>query len=239
MMDCFIKKIFEGKKDESVHSQFIKFSRGTFEARAMIRAKNSAGKYTVDTTSEYAKELIMNLAEKAGDNKVNVTGAIISMLNLEGKFDYTEKKMAMGVKKYMIVKQMSGKEILKLCETVDKAFFALSFSFGEDDLKIQPKSPKSAKGAGSAKKEDAKAKIDFCKLITKDKGLIDGLIFDEEAKIFKQIEIKHTFIIEKIILPENEKDPVKLRELAQRQGKVIRELDIDGKKIKKEKDFSA
>jgi len=40
-MDCFIKKILEGKKDEFVHIQFQKFSRGIFNDRAMIRFKDS------------------------------------------------------------------------------------------------------------------------------------------------------------------------------------------------------
>ena len=65
-MDCFIKKIFQRKiqGDELIHQQFQKFSKGEFPNRAMIRAKNSKGKFTISTTAEYAKDLVMNLAEK-------------------------------------------------------------------------------------------------------------------------------------------------------------------------------
>ena len=49
-MDSFIKKIFEKNVDELVHSQFIKFSKGEFENRAMIRGKNTKGTYTITTT---------------------------------------------------------------------------------------------------------------------------------------------------------------------------------------------
>jgi hypothetical protein len=239
-MDNFIKKIFEGgESDELVHSQFIKFSKGEFPDRAMIRAKNSSGKYTISTTSEYSKDLIMILAEKLGERIVNVTGAIISTLDLEGQFDYKERKMAMGVKRYMIEKEMSGNEIIELCNKVEKAFFALSFSVDNTDLKIAVKSPKSAKGASSQKKEGKKLKIDFIKIKTSDKDLVNNLIFDDEARDFKKIEIKHTFLIEKIVLPENEKDFAKIREMAKRAGKIIRELDIDGSLVKKEKDFIA
>ena len=83
-MDCFIKKIFEGnaKEEDLIHSQFVKFSKGIFPERAMIKAKNSGGKFTIATTSEYAKDLIIILAEKLGESKTSVTGALISTFNL-------------------------------------------------------------------------------------------------------------------------------------------------------------
>jgi len=238
-MDCFIKKIFEGKEaDELVHTQFNKFSRGEFLDKAMIRAKNSKGKYTISTTAEYAKDLVINLAEKLGEKKTQVTGALISALDLDG-FDYKERKMVMGVRKYMIDTEMSGNEIIRLCNKLQKAFFALSFSVGDNELKIKPKSPKSSKGASSQKNPDKKAKIDFCKLKTSDKNLVNTIIFDNEAKDFKKIEIKHDIIVEDIIMPEGEKDFVKIREMAKRKGKIIRKIDVDGNEIVKEREFEA
>jgi len=240
-MDSFIKKIFQGKEsDELVHSQFTKFSKGEFPSRAMIRAKNTKGKYTISTTAEYAKELIINLAEKLGEKQTKVTGAIISALDLEG-FEYDERKMAMGVRKYMIYdKGMTGNEILELCNKIQKAFFALSFDVDENtSLVIKPKSPKSAKGASSNKNPDKKAKIDFCKLKTNDESLVKSLIFDDEARDFKKIEIKHDIFVEDIIMPEGETDFAKIREMAKRKGKIIRKLDIAGVEQVKEAEFEA
>ena len=236
-MDSFIKKIFEGKEsDELVHSQFTKFSKGEFPDRAMIRAKNTKGNYTISTTAEYAKDLVISLAEKLGDNKTTINGAIISALDLEG-FEYDERKMAMGVRKYMIYdKEMTGNEIISLCNKITKAFFALSFNVGEDSLVIKPKSPKSAKGASSSKNPDKKAKIDFIKLKTTDKKLVNTLIFNDELE-FKKIEIKHDVQVTDIVMPEGEKDFAKIRELAKRKGKITRKLDIDGKEVVKESDF--
>ena len=75
-MDNFIKKIFEHQGiDDLVHSQFTKFSKGEFPDRAMIRAKNTKGKYTITTTSEYAKDLIISLAEKLGDKSTTINGS--------------------------------------------------------------------------------------------------------------------------------------------------------------------
>jgi len=239
-MDSFIKKIFDKNTDELVHSQFIKFSKGEFPDRAMIRARNTKGNYTITTTAEYAKETIVYLAEQLGDEKVSVNGAVISALDLEG-FEYNERKMAMGVRKYMIYdKEMSGNEILELCNKIEKAFFGLSFKTNKTSLTIKPKSPKSAKGAGSSKNPKKKAKIDFIKIKTTDKELVDNLIFDDEAKDFKKIEIKHKFTVDNIIMPEtDEKDFAKIREMAKRAGKIERALDIDGKEVKKEIEFEA
>ena len=240
-MEFFTKKIFDRKIDDSVHLQFQKFSRGEFGNRAMVRIKNSAGKYTISTTSEYAKELIMTMAEKLGDKKTQVNGAIISALDLQG-FKYEERKMAMGVRKYMINREMDGNEILNMCNSVQRAFFGLSFNVGEEELKIKDKSPKSAKGSGSSKKDDADLKIDFCKIKTNNKKLVEELIFDSEVGNFKKIEIKYDFIIKDIVIPpelKNEKDFAKVREGAHRKGIIIKQMDVDGKKIKKEIEFEA
>ncbi len=244
-MEFFIKKIFDNKTlgDDWVHVQFQKFSRGKFSNRAMVKVKNSKGNYTIETTSEYAKELVKIMGEKLGYGKTHVTGAMVSALELSG-LKYEEKKMAIGVKKYIIDREMNGKEIVEICNSFPKAFFGLSFNVGEEELKIQAKSPKSAKGAGSSKKEDADLKIDFCKLKTSDKSILEGLVFDKEAKDlnFKKIEIKHNFIIDEIVIPpelKNEKDFAIVREKALRKGKIIRVLNIDGREERKEIGFEA
>ncbi len=241
IMDSFIKKIFEGKKDEWTHSQFQKFSRGEFQKRAMFKIKNQSGKYTLATTSEYAKELVRAMGEKLETGKTQVTGAIISALD-QDSFKYEEKKMAMGVRKYIINREMTGGEIVQLCDNVRKAFFGLSFSVNGEELKIKDKSPKSMKGASSAKNDEDELKIDFCKLTTNDKKIIDSILFDDEARDFKKVEVYHDFIITEIVIPpelKNERDFAKVREGALRKGKIIRNLDIDGKKIRKDIGFEA
>lgn len=241
-MEFFIKKIFEKKSDDFVHLQFQKFSRGEFGNRAMVRVKDSGGKFSIGTTSEYARELVRMMGEKLGEKKTQVSGALVSALELTG-LKYEDRKMAIGIKKYIIEREMSGNEIMDLCDSFPKAFFGLSFNVGEDELKIQAKSPKSAKGASSAKKEDAELKIDFCKLKTSDKNIVKELVFDDElSEGWKKIEVKHDFIITDIVIPpelKDEKDFAVVREKARRKGKIIMELDIDGKKVRKEVEFEA
>ena len=44
-------------------------------------------------------------------------------------------------------------------------------------------------------------------------------------------------MIKDIILPEGVEDPNKMREMAKRKGKIIRERNVDGIDLKEEKDF--
>jgi len=229
----FIKKIFQNKSDNLVHLQFQKFGRGEFRDKALINAKKSGGRYIISTTSEFANGFVRVTGEKLGSNKAKVTGAIISTSDLREKLDFKEIKQFQGVKKYIIDKEMTGDEILSLLEKFPKAFFALSFKCDKDStvLKIKPKAPKSGKPGTKEKK----TKPGFCKITTTDKILAEDFVF--EAPDFKKAEITHQFIINEIIKPEGETDYAKIRELAKRKGKIIREALVDGEKIRKEIGF--
>ena len=227
----FMKKIFQGRPDESVHLQFQKFGKGESKNRALINAKKSGNKYTISTTAEFANELVREIAGKLADNKTNVTGAIVSTNDLKEKLDFKEIKQFQGVKRYLIDSEMSGNDILSLLDKFPKAFFALSFEAGDSKLKIKPKAPKSAK----SKKKGEKPKPNFCKITTNDRVLAEDFVFEKPD--FGKVEIAHHFIINEIIKPEGETDFAKMRELAKRKGKIIREAEIDGKKTLQEKEF--
>ncbi len=231
----FIEKIVQKKVDDPVHLQFQKFSKGIFKNRALINAKKSKDKYTITTGPEFANELVKAIAEKLGNEKTNVTGAIVSTSDLTGKVEFKEKKQFQGVKRYLVDTEMSGEEIIRLLEEFPRVFFALTFSAGENNsIKIKAKAPKSGKPG----KGDEEPKADFCKLVTNDPKLGAGFVFEKNE--FKSAEIKHDFVIEKIIIPENgEKDFAKLREIAKRSGKIVRYSNIDGTKTTKEYPFEA
>ncbi len=233
----FIEKIFLNKSDHLVHLQFQKFSRGTFSNKALISAKKTGDKYTIFTDAEFANELVRETAAKLGNKKTRVTGSIISTSDLTGKLDFNGKKQFQGVKNYSIDKEMDGNEILKLLNEFPRAFFALSFKTDDTELKIKPKAPKSGKPKG---KGDVKPKVDFCKVITTDSNLGKGFVFEKHD--FKKADINHTYIIESIEVPESLKkseDFLLVREESKRKGKIIREAEIDGEKMKKEINFEA
>ena len=233
----FVKKIFDGKIDDDVHKQFQKYSRGEFRNKAEIFAKQSKGKITINASADFANELVKDVARKLGNEKTNVTGAVISTGDLTGKIKFKSKKQFQGVKNYAIDEEMSGNEILKLLEEFPKTFFALSFKTSDSELKIKPKAPKAGK---PGKENEERKKPDFCKLITTDKHLGESFVFEKPD--FKEAEINHTYFIDEIKIPEHlkkEKDFAVVREKSLRKGTIFRKAKIDGKEINSKLEFSA
>ena len=173
----FIKKIFDGEVDESVHLQFQKFSKGEFHNRALIEVKKTGKGYSIKTSAEFANELVRIVAEKLGEESVKVTGVIVSTQDLTGELEFKDKKQFQGVKKYLIDKEMTGTEIIDLLEKFPKNFFALTFEVGDMKLKIKPKAPKSGK---PGKEKDGGPKADFCILKTSDKNIASSFVFERE-----------------------------------------------------------
>jgi hypothetical protein len=230
----FIKKIFDGKIDESVHLQFQKYSRGEFNNKAAVKVIHSKENYSISTTYEFASDLIKIMAKKLGNGKTKVTGVVVSTNDLTGQLNFTGKKQFMGVKQYVIDSEMSGNEMIGIIEKFPNAFVGLSFKVGEDELKIKPKAPKSAK---PSTKTDEKPNPDFCKLKTQDSAIAKSFVF--EVPDFKRADITHHFEIKEIIPPKDEKDFAKIRELAKRKGILMRDAMIDEKTYKKEVEFAA
>ena len=233
----FIKKIADKNYDESIHLQFQRFSKGEFKNRALIEAKNSKGNYTIKTSAEFTNELVKDLAEKLGKNKTQVTGSIIGTNDLKGILEFKKISQFQGVKNYSIEKEMSGSEIIDLINRFPKNFFALSFSAGNDILKIRPKAPKSGK-PGS--KGEETPKVDFCSLKTTDRKIAESFIFENPD--FKTAKINHTFLIESIPIPpelKNSEDFALIREKSKRVGKILRKSEIDEVKTEKTLELSA
>lgn len=235
----FIKDLFEGKKSEEAHRQFKRFSKGTFENKAVVEIKKIKNKWKIKTSFEFTNGLVLSLA-KTIKNKAKVSGAILSTKNLEDiipiKID--SKKQFMGVKTFNINTDLSSKEIEEINKKIPNALLLFSFSTDEGNLKVKVKSPKSAK---SSAKKGKKPKADFCTLETTNREIAKEFFFDIN-KDFKKLAIKHSFLIEKIIIPEElkkEKDFSTIRERAIKIGTIKREIDLDGEKIKKEKEFEA
>ena len=233
----FIKKIFDKKIDSGIHLQFQKFGRGEFRNKALIRIKKSGNKYSITTSAEFANEFVYFLAQNLKDKRTRVTGAIISTNDLKNDLEFKEIKQFQGVKRYIIDKEMSGEEIIMLLEKFPRAFFALSFSSGEEILKIKPKAPKSSK---PGKEKGDAPKADFCKIITSNSEFAKSFVFEKSD--FKSAEINHVYIIREIEVPSNLKnsgDFAKMREDAKRKGILVRNSEIDGQKFQKEIEFEA
>ena len=233
-MDFFIHKLSSGAGDSLSHLHFEKYSCGTFKDKAIVQCKFAKGIYSISTTSEYANEIVRFLGEELGSGSAAAEGVIISTKPLPPDIKYEGISQFMGVKKYAIRGTFTGNQIISVCDSVPRAFIALSFKTPSTELKIKPKAPKSAKPGSDSKNAP---KVDFCKLKTTNAALVKSLFFD--VGDFKQAEAKHNFEIISIDVPADEKDPVKMRERAIRKGKLIRILTVDGTQHRKEFPLSA
>ena len=235
-MESALKKIFFGKGDNSAHIEFIKFGKGKFENKYLLEGKKQKDKWSIKTSAEFANFLVRTCLEKTRE-EIAVQGVIVTTNDLrrEAKFEIERVKQFAGVKQMVLNCRTNALNILELMNKYPRAFYALSFSTPAFVLKIKPKAPKSGKPGSKEKGEGPKC--NFCSLKTSDREIIENLFFDFPN--FKEIKIKHTIEINQIILPSGIDDPVKIRELAKKKGRIIREIEVDGRKEIKEKEFEA
>ncbi|MDO8509383.1 MAG: hypothetical protein Q7S27_06915 [Nanoarchaeota archaeon] len=233
-MENVLKRIFSGKSDDDMHNEFIKFSRGIFANRYLLYGKKQKDKWTIKTGCEFANFLVRRCLEKS-EGEISATGIIVYTGSLgDSKIPIERVKQFMGIKQYVINSKVKVSDVLEAMDKYPKAFFALTFSIPTAELKIKAKAPKSSK---PSTKGDAEVKADFCSLKTTNKELVEDLFFDFPQ--FNEIKIKHILDIEKVIIPTNISDPVKMREMSKRKGKIIRDITVDGKTEKKEVSFEA
>ncbi len=226
----FIKKIFSGNQDESVHSQFVRFSVGDYYPRAVLSIKN--GKIVkIKSGFEYGNDFIKFIIENA-TGKVKVNGKIYSKKDFTSELiDCKEKKKGFYIG--IINREMSIDDLNQLYKQTNKESYLLLSVKGEGfDLKIN-QSPHNPRGS---------YKANFCNLHLSN-HLADKAIKEFAFDIkndFKQLLSCHRFLIEDIKVPkEFESDLLNARLMAKRTGKIIRELEFDGTKEKTEAKLNA
>lgn len=234
-MENIFQKISEGRKDEDVHREFVKFSKGVFDNKYLLDAKKQKAGWSIKAGAEFANFLVKTCASKA-QGEIHLKGVIVSTMDLrkEVPFPHGDVKQFMGIKQLVIDTKTTPDKLLSLMEKQPKAFYALSFVSGSNELKIKPKAPKSAKPASGGEKEP---KAEFCSLKTSDYEISNSLFFDMPD--FKEISVNHSIVIKEIELPKGETDPVKIRENAIRKGIIRRRIIADGKETVKEYPFEA
>lgn len=235
-MDCFIKKIFQDKIDERVHNQFVRFGKGNYQGRALIKLQVKKDALKIQGSFEYANDFVEIVSEILGESKAEVSGIVLSKESAGGKLrdadvHISEKKKSM-VFESSISQELTGKQ-LKLI--VDNSYFSLlDVSSQGVNLKIKKKLPKPGK-SGEGKIDDK-----FCSLelpLSMLHKVKEAFFFD--APECKKCSTIHTYEIKEIILPKDEKNFEKIRLLAKRKGKIIRKIDADGRELFKEKEFEA
>lgn len=233
MVINFIRKIWAGEIDERVHQQFVRFSRGKFENRAVINVKNGE-KIRLSSTFELTTELASFLAQL--EKTFAVSGILLSRENPENLFK--ELGIQADVKKKNKVFQAemnTGLTSEQLKKIIDIAYCVLFNMHSENtELKVKKKLPKP--GKGNEKIDDK-----FCVLDLESKffpQLHEEFLFDLPQD-FKKARVSHTFDISNIILPKGEEDYEQIRLNAIRQGRIVRKTEADGKEKISGKDFKA
>ena len=216
----FIKKIFSGKTDISIHKQFIRFGKGEYRRRGLLNLWKTKN-IKVKSSFEFVNDFVLFVASLG---EATFEGNIWSKEQIPGLH---------GVKKEgKIVYNVSNLKSSQIKEIAHLVHYSLLNADGNGiKLRIKSKLPKPGKSEG---------KIDdkFCQLELDEKyyrATKEDFFWDLPE--CKKANVEHTFVIRDIIIPKGETDYEKIREMAKRKGKIVRIANIDGNEIRKETEF--
>ncbi|RLJ01998.1 MAG: hypothetical protein DRP08_04955 [Candidatus Aenigmatarchaeota archaeon] len=218
----FIKQIFEGRADDSLHYKFVRYGRGEFERLFFTIKKGKNLK--IKTSWDFAADLFGLIAENTKE-PLQVSGKIIANRDISEELPCPAEVSKRG-KLYTaeINAELTPEELMEIYRKFQKNYILLNVKGSEFKLSVGKSLPK----PGKAIKED------FCKA-TLPIELLDEFAFDFD-KDFKEAKIVHIIKIDELIIPpELRNDPAKARLEAKRKGKIIRKITVDGKTVTHEK----
>jgi len=222
-MECFIKRVIDEKIDEKTHHQFVRFGKGHYKNRMILSFHKTASKIKVKGSFEYANDFT-KLATELGD--FDFFGVLLSKEELS--------ELGAGKKKAGTYQYEFNGNSEKVKEISEKVYMML-LNIKSDKLKLRIKKKLPKPGKAEDKIDDK-----FCLLEA------DNSYWPQIKKAFfwdlpecKKAKINFEVIINEIVMPEGEKDFAKIREIAKRKGRLIKNTNIDGKESSKEFDFEA
>mgnify|MGYP001618423438 CR=1 FL=1 len=230
----FIKKILLDEADEKVHVQFVRFSRGTFENRAVLNVRS--GKIIkAGGTFDLVNDMVLFASQLS--QKFSVSGTFFTRENPEGLLASLNIKADVKKKKNLFQAEISAELNPEKARKIYEASYCLLLDVNAEGISLKtkkklPRLSKSAKEKGDDK---------FCVLEIDEKyskQLHDEFLFDIPLE-FKKARIAHTFIISEVILPKGEKNFELMRLNAKKKGKIVRQAEVDGKILQQEKTFEA
>jgi len=229
----FIRKIFSGKADESVHRQFIRFGKGEYRKRALLGFWKT-NSIKIKGSFEFANDFVLFTAGiGTGNENLIFNGTIWSKEQIPGLH---------GIKKngkiVYNVSNFTSSQVKEIAPFVH--YFLLNADGSGIKLRIKGKLPKPGK---SENKVDDK----FCQLELDEKyyrAAKEDFFWDLPE--CKKASVEHVFLIKEIVMSKEEARPsvatpetdyAKIRELSKRKGRIVRIANADGKEIKTERDF--
>lgn len=217
-MDNFLKKVIEGRGDSDTHRYFSRFGKGKYNRRFLL-SFDRGKKIKVRASFELANDFVHFVNEL---KDINFSGKILSKEKIPGK----DGRKKAGVFLYEINEE-------KIDDLGNVYFKLLNVNDSEIILKIKGSLPKPGK---NEEKIDNK----FCAmdLDLKFWPVVKQAFFWDVPECKKAV-IEHDLIITDIVLPKDESDQIKIRELSKRKGRIVRRINFDDKKINNEFEIEA
>ena len=224
----FIKKIIEGQVDEETHNKFIRFGKGAYEREA-FKIKVMGKKITVKAGFDYVDILLRFMAQQL-TQEVEVSGAIVTSDKSFGdKLEARDISFDSRGKKYTIKASMSADDFRSFLEELGDTYPLLAIKSGDYKTALKKSPPKPGKLVEEFITATF-AKGDLGKIM-------DEFLWDEDE--FTTAEIKHTVVVEDIVVPKEYQDDFAMARLkAVRKGKLVRKVTVDGKEKETEYELS-
>ncbi|MFW9897777.1 MAG: hypothetical protein ACFFDO_00770 [Candidatus Thorarchaeota archaeon] len=251
----FLKKLIESpilkdpaKKHKSIHRHFYRYSKGKFLGPALKLIKTNAG-ITLKGSFEY-EDLIQEItATTISDEEVEIKGVLITgsdisktIINLG--LDWIFKKSTGKTTNYKIEinDKINKNHLLEIIEKLrDTSYLLLSFNLNPTcNVTTKNRIPQPSKK--KIEEDDINKRVQFCSGVIKNTEKNIKLIQDfalgdfksDLPKKWKNITIMNNYEITEIIIPKGIQNSSLLRIMAERKGKIIRTLDVDGESIEKQ-----
>lgn len=231
MIVSFIKKIFKNSIDDVVHSQFTRFGKGNFGNRAVLKISRN-GKIKINGNNECINDVVLfafSLLKKS-----RAAGPIFLREKQKQEIESLLNMKAVKKRGSWII-EVDREFTLEEMEKIRKNGFFILTDIDTNGLvlKTKKKPPKTTKGVDKVDDKFFSMHLD----IKYWPQVREEFLFDVPEG--KKFEISHAYLITEIIPPDDEKDFEKIRILAKRKGKIIRNVNVDGKEIKNEKELLA
>lgn len=205
-MKSVIRKVFDGECDDYVHRYFVRFGKGLYGRRFLINL-NRGKDIKIRTSFEFANDLVDFVKTNGA---VKFSGVILSREKLAGK-DGKKKKGAFAY-------EISDSSL----EGFEKAYFYL-LNVAEPGIILKTKKSLPKPGKSEGKIDDKFCSLD---LDLKYWSAVKEAFFWDLPEC-KKASIEHDLEITSVDIPSGVSDPVKMRELAKRKGKIKRKIFVD------------
>jgi hypothetical protein len=248
----FMTKLLRGISDEAVHRVFVRYGRGDYEGPAVEITVSGAGKVGVKSTYEYQDLVAACFVKLVPGEAVKMQGSILSLEPLDDavrKLGVAAspflKKRAMLLFESKISGDYTKAQATSLYDQVGETAYILCALGG-----VPGWSHKTKEQLPSPKKEASlEERLRFSSTqvpgaMTFLRELLPFLVPDFQDSLptsFSSLRLATTYLIEALVFPPNREklSSAELRQQTKRQGKLHRQLVVDGKEYLGEHPFTA